>query len=736
GPRGRASVDLLGTGPQFAHAGGPLLRHFSSAQLESQQALALPEPVAQQIGASLLQPIEVQVGTRVTTTLLGATLQEADIGGLVHSPVAVAPVAYAQTLAGTGERVMRIFVRTAAGREPQVAGALRRLAGGRLNVVPADFDSTLFAKASGPANQGAELFSAISALVGFMFAFNALLITARLRRDLIGELRRHGATRAMTIQTLLFDALVLGAFGCALGLALGDLLSAALFRTEPGYLAYAFPVGSQRIVTWQSAAIAVGAGMAAACVGVLAPLRGALARPLRRRALARSGLAPVQAAVGLACLAATTAILALRPASAVLGTVTLMVALLALLPFLFDALIGAFERAQRPLRSAATRLAVIELRTPATRTRSLAIAATGAMAVFGAVALRGAGGNLQGGMDRVAADVNGSARVWVSVAGSSNTLSTTPFSLPPATLSRLRALPVVASLGVYRGGFLNLGARRVWIIAPPSQWAKPLPASQLLTGDLTTAEARLRAGGWAAISEAIASERHLRIGDSFALPSPVPTTFRVAALTTNVGWPPGALVISSRDYARAWGSSDASALNLQLRPGTSPAAAADEIRAVLGRSSGLTVQTAAQREAAWRASSRQGLSRVSQISLLVLIAAVLATAGAMGAMIWQRRRQLAYLKRQGYHRGVLWRALLYESALLLGAGCSIGALFGLYGQILLSHALASVTGFPVVFSVGPLVALRSVALVSLAAAAIVAAPGYLAARVAPSVKPG
>jgi len=108
-------------------------------------------------------------------------------------------------------------------------------------------------------------------------------------------------------------------------------------------------------------------------------------------------------------------------------------------------------------------------------------------------------------------------------------------------------------------------------------------------------------------------------------------------------------------------------------------------------------------------------------------------AGAMAAMIWQRRPQLAYLKRQGYRRIVLWRALIYESALLLGAGCSIGAVFGLYGQLLLSHALASVTGFPIVFSVGALVALSSVALVSVAAATIVAVPGYLAARVPASV---
>lgn len=192
GPRGRRSVELLGTGPQFARSGGPLLRRFSARQLNDQQALALPVPVAQSIGAESLLPIEVQVGTHVSTTLLGATLQEGDIGGLVNSPVAVAPVAYAQQLTETEGRVTRIFVRTVPGREAQVRAALERLAAGRLNVEPADFDSTLFANAAAPANQSAALFSAISALVGFMFAFNALLITTQIRRELIGELRRHG----------------------------------------------------------------------------------------------------------------------------------------------------------------------------------------------------------------------------------------------------------------------------------------------------------------------------------------------------------------------------------------------------------------------------------------------------------------------------------------------------------------------------------------------------------------
>jgi putative ABC transport system permease protein len=158
-----------------------------------------------------------------------------------------------------------------------------------------------------------------------------------------------------------------------------------------------------------------------------------------------------------------------------------------------------------------------------------------------------------------------------------------------------------------------------------------------------------------------------------------------------------------------------------------------EIQRALGAGSALTVQTASQRDALQRAASRQGLSRLTQIATLVLIATVLAISIAMGAMIWQRRPRLARMKVQGYGHRVLWRALLFESGLLLGAGCSIGAVFGIYGQLLISHALASVTGFPIVFSAGALVAIASFALVSVGAVALVALLGYRAASVHPYV---
>ena len=78
----------------------------------------------------------------------------------------------------------------------------------------------------------------------------------------------------------------------------------------------------------------------------------------------------------------------------------------------------------------------------------------------------------------------------------------------------------------------------------------------------------------------------------------------------------------------------------------------------------------------------------------------------------------------------MWRGLVLESAVLLGAACLLGAVFGLYGQVVLSHALATITGFPLVFSVGALVAAGSFALVTLIAVAMIAIPGYLAVRLA------
>ncbi len=730
GPVGQQPVELLSTDARFAHLGGPLLRRFSAAQLNHQRALAMPLELAGSVGLSSLESAELQIGGRAVRAFVGAVLFEGGLGVLAHSRFVFAPLAYAQQLARLPGRITGVFVRPRAGHERQVHAELERLAAGRLNVQPADYGTTLFNQAAAPSNQSAELFSVIGVLVGFLFALNALMLTASQRRNFVADLRLDGYSRRMIVEVLMFDALVLGVLASLLGLALGDLLSAVLFSSNPGYLSFAFPIDAQRIVTWQSIVFATCGGLLAAFAGVLISLRGAiLLRGLPGAPPRVRSSSGVKVVLGeLVCWTITVVTLLADPGAAIVGIVSLVIALLLALPWLLGACIRVADRLRRSLSSTATHLAVIELRSTANWSRTLAIAATGATAVFGSVAVEGAQRNLQRGLDRTAHDLVAPAEVWVTAAGSQNVLATTAFR--PSQAAVIERLADVRSVGLLHAGFLDYGARRVWVMAPTPAVEHPIPPGQLVGGNSATVTARLRRGGWAVVSQGLASEQHLRIGQSFTLPTPRPIALRVAGFSTNFGWPPGAIVMSSSDYTRAWPGGEVSAYAISLRPGVAPRAGRREIQHVLAAgAAGLTVETRSERERRLRATSRQGLARVTQITSLVLIAAILAMATAMGAMIWQRRPLLADMKVDGFDKGVLWRSLLVESTLLLGVGCSIGALFGLCGQLLLSHALAVVTGFPVVASVGALVAIGSLVAVTSVAVAIVAVPGYLAARV-------
>jgi putative ABC transport system permease protein len=735
GPRSRRSVELVGADASLRQLGGALVRHTQLEPFAGIGAVLLPAPLAHGLGVT-------KFGSEVTLALYGRSvraplytqLHEKQVGGLVASPIVVAPLFYAQELAGLPSRVSRILVEPVAGREAAVRTGLERLAAGRLNVAPASYDETLFAKAASAGNQSTALFAVISALVGFLFAFNAMLLTVPQRRRLIADLRRDGYPPRTVIAVLALDALVLGLAGCLLGLALGEELSIHLFGSNPGYLGSAFAVGSQRVVGWQSIAIAAGGGMLAALVAVLSPLRDILSRdPLAATAPKEGGgngrSSARGAAAGAACLAGATIVLLAAPKQAIVGMVLLVAALLLALPAALAVALALLSRLARRLTGAVPHIAGMEL--GAARTRAIGVAATGAIAVFGAVAIQGAHADLLKGLENAAHDENAFTDLWVSPPGAYNLLRTAPFT--PSRQHALEGLSGVRAVRVYRGGLLDWGSRRVWVIAPPAEAEPLLPASQLVEGSLARASTQLRGGGFAVVSQALAAEHHLHIGQRVTLPSPVPSTVRVAALSTNIGWAPGAITITAAEFARAWGSTDASAYNVLLAPGASAAAVEREIRAALGPSSGLAVQSAQAHAGQQNALSRQGLDRLTQIATLILVVAVLAMAAAIGNMVWQRRPRLAKLKLEGFPRAELWRTVLLESVLLLGVGCLTGAVFGLYGQQLLDRALANVINFPVVHSVAALPALLSLAIVTAAAAVIVAIPGYLAAGVPPAV---
>jgi putative ABC transport system permease protein len=738
GARGRRPVQMIGVTPGIVALGGKATTDLNGSALLAGDGLGLPAEIAGVVGARDGRTVTVLAAGQAHRVDVQTTLGAATVGPASQSPVAVGLLGTVQRLTGRPGAVTQILVQPIAGQDAIVRSELRRLAAGRLDIVAADNELHQLRATAAPSDQATTLFAAIGGMVGFLLAFNAMLLTVPNRRRTIADLRMQGFDWRQALVVIGFEALALGLVASAVGIVLGDLASHAFLHRVPVYLAVAFPIGSQQAVHLTTLLPALACGLMAALLASL-PVASDL-RPRRSRDAALHRVASEgegisahlpgrMALAAAALLVALTALTLAMPSLTLLAGVLLAGVTLLLLPATFAAFGRLADYLNERLAHSGFVVASRELGQVGLRT--IALSGVGALAIFGSVAIGGARGDLLAGSDVNFGEYLGTADLWVTTG--SNDLTTNSFKADDLP-RRLAALPAVASVRAYQGELMDVGPRRMWIVARDRRDRTIVPASQILQGQLASADAQIRLGGAAAVSASFARERHLRVGDTFGLPTPAGTAYlRLAAITTNVGWPGGAVILSTADYRRYWQTSEPSALEVDLRPGVSEAAGRRAVARTLAALPGLAVQTRAQRTAQWASNSRQALASLKEISLLLLLAAALAVAAALSTAIWQRRPALASLKLQGYDHHQLWRALLIESTVMLGLGSAVGAALGVYGHLLATRWLKLSTGFPAPFSVGPAGILLDFALVAGIALLVIAAPGLAAARVSPRV---
>ncbi len=751
GPNGREIAVRLGSLDQRLTAlSGRLASNYVSGGFRLMRGLLLPSATAHALGlpdptdqaiVKPLPPLRIVLrGTEHRLRVAGVLGRET-IGPVSDARVAMLSLRQLQQLAAMEGRLTRVLVETAPGQETQAHAGLAALARRHnLSLTSATAETGLLAQALGPSNQATGFFAAISALLGFLLAFNAMLLTAPERRRMLAELRIQGFKPRQLIGLLLFQALVLGIAASLVGLLVGGVLSRGVFDATPDYLSPAFTLGTGTVAGTWPIALALGGGALACCLAAAPPLLD-LRRGRAVDAVFHAGGAPGNAlerrtrvrlfALALVLLALATVVLLTWPSGALLACGLLALATVLSIPMTFAAVVQ-FAEALTARFDWLNMLSVALLALRATTVRSLALAATGAVAVFGSVAIGGARNDLLHGIARYTDDYVGTADLWV--VNPLDNQATNPID-GRGRAARIAAVPGVAAVRSYGGAFLDFDGRRVWVIARSLTDRGAVPPSQLVDGSLARASERLREGGWAVVSEQIASVHRVGLGDVLTIPTPTGALrVRVAATTTNLGWSPGAILLGAADYRRAWATAAPTALEVDVTPGADLAAVQRGVTQAAGATAGgLVVHTAAERAAGINASARQGLARLGQISALLLIAAVLAMAAAMGAAIWQRRASLAALRIQSFSPRQLWRVLLLETSVVLGAGCFTGALVGVYGQVVMDRYLRAVTGFPVASTLAGWSTLEIVALVVAAALAVVAIPGWFAARVPPQL---
>lgn len=747
GPGGRrVAIDLASAAPSLLALNGSITHSISLHDL-STPGVILPSATARALGLSAStqspggQPprVVLDVRGRAIRVAVVAVLGQETIGDLSGSMAAIAPLDFVQRTTGLSDRVTRILVTTAPGQRAKVQRELTTVAGGRLTVAAADQDVALLEQAVAPNTEATGFFVLVSAIVGLLLAFNAMLLTVPERRRVMADLRMQGVRPWQLARMLMFQAVCLGVVATLVGLVAGDFLSHTIFHTTPTYLSAAFPLGTQTVIGLRPLLLSFAGGVIATCLAAAPPLLdlrrsravdavyfedGEPGQALDGRAQLRLFLA------GAALILATSGPLIVWPSAIVPATIGLAVATLLAIPFLFQMIVRLAERvASYSARLNMLTVAVRALR--ATTVRSLALAATGAIAVFGCVVAEDSHNDLLHGLYRDYSEYVSTADLWV--VNNDDDLATEGFRagrLP----ARIAAVPGVADVRAYQGGFLDFDGRRVWIIARALGTPAPIPASQLQEGDVAAATARLRAGGWITVSEQIAEAHHARVGDPLTLPTPSgPVSYRIAATTTNLGWSAGAIVINATDYRRAWASTDVTALEVSARPGVDVPALKRAVAGLLGPGSSLAVQTSGERAAQADALARQGLSRMSQITLLLMIAAALAMAAAIGAGIWQRRSSLASLRINSFTPWQLRGVLACESILVLGAGGLAGAAAGIYGHLLCDRYLRLTTGFPAPFAFEGARTIQTIVVIVVGALALLAIPAYVASQAPPQL---
>jgi putative ABC transport system permease protein len=683
--------------------------------------------------------VTLLIGGRRAPVRLSALLGPEEVGALAGAQVGVMPLESLQVMLGQSGRVSRILVESAPGQQASVRRRLQELSGGRLIVSGAEQDIALLDQALKPSGQASTLFAVIGALLGFLLAFNAILLTVPERRQTVADLRLSGTTRSAVVQLVSFQALCLGVTASAVGVGVGYLLSRWVFHESTGYLTEAFALSGGTVVPTRTVLAAALGGITVTWLASAFPLLDLRLSRARDAIYVQEGvpgnaLTPTARrwllVLAVALLAVAGSLYAFARSSALLASIALALATVLAVPSAFAWTLSAANA----LSSRAARLGTLALALGGVRgttLRSIALAATGAVALFGSIALGGARANLIDGIHDFAHDYAADAPIWVGEPGDNQAVQQLAEDGNAAQISRISG---VASVARFQGAFLTVGPRRTWVIARPAGGARSVLAGETLGGSHSAllADQRLAKNGWVAVSEQIAAEKHAKVGGRIILPTPSGNTaYRLAALTSNLAWSPGAIFMSTADFSRAWGTTAPSALAVYPAAGLSTTTVRDRIRRALSRDSGLQIASSAEREAAIDALTGEGLSQLGIVSTLLVLAAIMALAAALASSIHQRRRALAGLRLAGAPPWRLRRILLVECALMLGAGCVTGALAGVFGQFVIDAYLRQVTGFPVVGATAgarPIVIFALVLGATLAAAAL---PAWLASRVSP-----
>ncbi len=530
-----------------------------------------------------------------------------------------------------------------------------------------------------------RVLSYIALLVGAFLIYNTISISVVRRRNEIGIARALGATRNMVLGAFVAEALFFALVGSLLGVVLGRLMAVVAVKLV-GTTVESLYVTSQSApvaLTWSATLNGIGIGFMVSLLASLAPaFEAAHVAPVEAMARGREEYVTAVRSrrtifYALALLIAAAVFSQLPPVDrqpifAYIAVLFLVAGTAAAIPNLVCGFANVASRTIETLLGVEALLAMRALRASLGRTSVL----TAALAT--AVAMSASVGIMVGSFrETVSVWMNSELKADFYLRPAGSAAADRHPTMSASIADAIERLPGVASVDRFRAYPITYEGMPATLAGGETSSVESASATRFLPGeDRSAILSKLPTGNYAVVSEPFANKHNVHIGTVLNIPlAGALRRFQVLGIYYDYSTERGFIILDRRTLLRYLPDPAASNLAVYLKPGADANAVRRGIdNAIAGRA------VAVFSNAKLRQGAIEIFDRTFRITYaleaVAIFVAVMGIAGALLALVIDRRREFALLRFLGAAQGQVRRVILCEAGLLGLLSNAIGLALG------------------------------------------------------------
>lgn len=667
-------LDLIAEGNRYTTKDSAKVSIEPSASSPLDVLRRMQEPASVWVGASLRKSSGDQLQLLINDQTFLCTVRGVYPDSNGNESAILMDIAAAQKALNRYARIDRILLKLPSGADlNETQNRLRGILPSGVDVRPQGTATTENRKMLAAFRWNLRLLSYIALVVGAFLIYNTISISVVRRRYEIGVVRALGGSRSGVLSAFLGEAAFLGLAGALIGLPLGRLMAAGALKlmtltVESLYLSSR--PGSIEL-TAHSVALAILIGVGVAVVSALSPAREAMQVPPvdamshgRREYTAQ--MHKGRDLVIAMFLAATGAIASRMPAVAgkpVLGytaTVLLIVAAAYAIPALVSSLSSLATHALRKLLGVEGLLASRSLAASLHRTSILVATLSTAIAMMVSV------GIMVGSFRQtVVTWMNGQLPADLYIRPAGGPAADRHPTLSVELAGKIAALPGVASVDRLRAYEISYDGMPVTLAAMELNTSRSYRNSDFFSGRPTeTVLSELRGANNVIVSEPFTYKHHLRTGDTIALSlGESRANFRITDVYYDYASERGYILMDRETLLRYLPDPMPSNLAVWVDPSANVQRVRKEIQEAAAGRHILIFSNRDLRAEAIRIFDRT-FAITYALEAVAVFVAVMGIAGALLALVIDRRREFGLLRFLGASAPQIRKLILVEAGLL------------------------------------------------------------------------